>query len=108
MQGRRVSWCVVPGYAGSRRTLHPDWPMTRSFSYFVLIGLVASFASAADWPQWMGERRNDMWSETGIVEVFPEDGLNPLWRKPISGGFSGPAVAAGRVYVTDYVKSDGD
>jgi outer membrane protein assembly factor BamB len=80
--------------------------MTRSF--FFAISLATSFVSAADWPQWMGENRDDVWTETGILEKFPEGGLQPLWRKPISGGFSGPAVAGGRVYVTDYVKSAGD
>jgi outer membrane protein assembly factor BamB len=68
----------------------------------------AAVTSAADWPQWMGPKRDDVWTETGIVETFPEGGLTFLWRKPISGGFSGPAVAGGRVYVTDYLKSAGD
>lgn len=81
--------------------------MTRSISLFTLI-FATTAVSAADWPQWMGPNRDDVWPETGIVEKFPESGLNFLWRKPISGGFSGPAVAGGRVYVTDYVKSSGD
>ena len=31
-----------------------------------------------------------------------------LWRNPINGGFAGPAVVGGKVYVTDYEKSAGD
>lgn len=81
--------------------------MTRTLSLFVIL-LTASLVSAADWPQWMGPNRNDEWSETGIIEKFPEDGLRYLWRKPISGGFAGPAVANGKVYVFDYFKSSGD
>jgi outer membrane protein assembly factor BamB len=65
-------------------------------------------AVAADWPQWMGPQRDDVWAETGIMERFPEGGLRFLWRKPVSGGFAGPAVANGKVYVTDYVRSSGD
>jgi outer membrane protein assembly factor BamB len=72
------------------------------------MALATTLASAADWPQWMGPRRDDVWAETGLVEKFPENGLKFLWRKPISGGFSGPAVAGGKVYVTDYVKASGD
>jgi outer membrane protein assembly factor BamB len=75
------------------------------------IGLASSFvtaAAAADWPQWMGENRDDVWTETGILDRFPEGGLKFVWRKPVSGGFAGPAVAGGRVYVTDYVKTAGD
>lgn len=56
----------------------------------------------------MGPNRNDDWTETGIIEKFPESGLEFLWRMPVGGGFAGPAVASGRVYVTDYLRSSGD
>jgi outer membrane protein assembly factor BamB len=81
--------------------------MTRSFFLSAAI-LATSFASAADWPQWMGPNRDDVWSETGIIEKFPAGGLKLQWRKPIHGGFAGPAVANGKVYVTDYLRSAGD
>lgn len=81
--------------------------MTRSFSLLISI-LTTSLASAADWPQWMGPDRDDVWNETGLIEKFPENGLTYRWRKPISGGFSGPAVAGGKVYVFDYERLAGD
>lgn len=81
--------------------------MTRICFFFATI-LVTSIVAAADWPQWMGEKRDDVWRESGILERFPESGIEFLWRKPISGGFAGPAVVGGRVFVTDYVKSAGD
>jgi outer membrane protein assembly factor BamB len=56
----------------------------------------------------MGPNRDDVWAETGIIEKFPESGLKVLWRKPINGGFAGPAVAGGKVFVTDYLRSSGD
>lgn len=61
---------------------------------------------AEDWPQWMGPKRDSIWRETGILEAFPKDGPKVLWRMPVSGGFAGPAVAAGKVYVSDYVTTD--
>ncbi len=67
--------------------------------------LTSSAAMAADWPQWMGPQRDNVWRETGIVTKFPEGGPKILWRTPIAGGYSGPAVADGRVYITDYVTS---
>lgn len=82
--------------------------MTRSCSLLATIFFATSFASAADWPQWMGPTRDDVWAETGIIETFPASGPKVLWRRPINGGFAGPAVAGGKVYVTDYVKSAGD
>lgn len=69
---------------------------------------IAAGALAADWPQWLGQDRNDVWSETGIIEAFPASGAKIVWRTPIAGGYSGPAVAGGRVYVTDFVKSSGE
>jgi len=70
--------------------------------------LAATVATADDWPQWMGKNRDDVWAETGVLEKFPDGGLKFLWRKPVHGGFAGPAVAAGRVYVTDYQRAEGD
>ncbi|MBI1346959.1 PQQ-binding-like beta-propeller repeat protein [bacterium] len=60
-------------------------------------------ASADDWPQWMGPGRDNVWRETGIVDTFPEGGPKVLWKKPVAGGYAGPAIAGGKVYVTDYV-----
>src|SRR5204863_7935483 len=76
-----------------------------------LLGLLLGFAAAArgdDWPQWMGPQRDDVWRETGILEKFPAGGLKVKWRVPIDGGYAGPAVAGGRVYVLDYVATAGD
>jgi outer membrane protein assembly factor BamB len=63
---------------------------------------LAASARAEDWPQWMGPKRDDVWSETGILDTFPKDGPRVKWRMKIGGGYSGPAVAAGKVYVTDF------
>jgi outer membrane protein assembly factor BamB len=42
-----------------------------------------------------------VWRETGIVEKFPAQGPPVRWRTKIGGGYTGPAVAQGRVYVMD-------
>jgi outer membrane protein assembly factor BamB len=56
---------------------------------------------ADDWPQWLGPQRDGIWRETGIVERFPEGGPKIRWRTKIGAGYTGPAVADGRVYVMD-------
>lgn len=61
---------------------------------------------ADDWPQWMGPQRDNVWRESGIIETFPPQGPQVVWRAEVAGGYSGPAVAAGRVYVTDYVTKE--
>lgn len=81
--------------------------MIRQSSLIVIL-LGATSALASDWPQWMGPNRDDVWSETGILQKFPANGPTTLWRKPLHGGFSGPAVVNGRVYVTDYLRAAGD
>jgi outer membrane protein assembly factor BamB len=72
-----------------------------------LIGLVvlsASFAQADDWPQWGGPQRDLVWRETGIVKEFPTDERLPRkWSVPIAAGYAGPAVADGKVFVTDRI-----
>lgn len=57
--------------------------------------------TADDWPQWRGQERDGVWRETGIMASFPESGLKVRWRAKVGNGYSGPAVAKGRVYVTD-------
>lgn len=56
---------------------------------------------ADDWPQWLGPKRDAVWRETGILDKLPEGGPKVLWRKPIAGGYSGPAVAGGKLFVMD-------
>ncbi len=73
---------------------------------FLLVFSLHSIALAEEWPQWMGLNRDNVWKENGIVSEFNEDGPRILWKAEIGGGYSGPAVADGRVYVTDYVTSD--
>ncbi|MAT72023.1 MAG: pyrrolo-quinoline quinone [Planctomycetaceae bacterium] len=56
----------------------------------------------------MGSHRDGVYRESGIVEQIPEDGLPVKWRQPIAGGYAGPAVADGRVFVFDYVRTAGE
>lgn len=69
--------------------------------------LVAFLASPLfgqqDWPHWMGPDRNNSWNETGLIESFPNEGPNVVWRTPVAGGYSGAAVANGKVLITDFV-----
>ena len=64
---------------------------------------VAMPSFADDWPQWRGAERLGVWAENGIVEELPEV-LKVSWRVPVSSGFSGPAVADGRVFITDWAE----
>lgn len=67
--------------------------------------LIAPAVRADDWPQWMGPKRDNVWREDGVLEKFPSGGPKRVWRTEVAGGYAGPAVANGRVFVTDYVTS---
>lgn len=59
---------------------------------------------ADDWPQWGGPQRDCVWHEDGIVDEFPTKDLLPrVWSTPVGEGYSGPAVANGRVFLTDRI-----
>jgi outer membrane protein assembly factor BamB len=62
----------------------------------------AAGLQADDWPQWLGPERDSVWRETGIVSSFPAGGPPVVWRAAIGSGYSGPAVAQGRIYVLDH------
>ncbi len=80
----------------------------------VLLVIMSPFAThcstlcADDWPQWMGPSRDGEYRESGLIGKFPENGPKILWRSSIAGGYAGPSVADGRVFVFDYEKKSGD
>ena len=83
--------------------------LSRLVCAVTLLGSLAgpSIIRADDWPQWLGPRRDGVWRETGILKAFPKDGPPIRWRTPIGGGYAGPAVAGGRVYVLDRLVASG-
>ena len=79
--------------------------MARWVAVLCLCGLVQT-VRANDWPEWRGAGRRGVLTETGLLETFPAGGLSVVWRTPIHGGYSGPAVAGGRVFITDARRPD--
>jgi outer membrane protein assembly factor BamB len=75
----------------------------------LLAGLVslATTVSAVDWPEWRGTGRQGMWLETGIIQRIPTGGLKVKWRVPVGPGYSGPAIARGRVFLLDHKRTTG-
>ncbi len=76
--------------------------MNRLLSLFAgLLFAIAPLARCDDWPQWLGPQRDGVWRESGLAASFPKEGPKLRWRTPIGSGYAGPAVAGGRVYLTD-------
>ena len=74
----------------------------RASAYLLLSLCLLIPALAEDWPEWRGAGRRGNWNENGILDTFPSKGLTVTWRTPVHGGFAGPAVSAGRVFVSDF------
>jgi outer membrane protein assembly factor BamB len=74
------------------------------FALCFIFSLMTLSATADDWAQWGGPQRDLIWRETGIVDELPKNkaGAIPrMWTAKIGDGYAGPAVANGRVFVTD-------
>lgn len=68
---------------------------------YLVLAFAAGPLAADDWPHWQGPQRDGVWRETGIVEKFLAGGPHVLWRAPVGAGYSSPAIAGGRVFLTD-------
>ena len=81
----------------------------RALTLFICVigsASLVSSASAEDWTQWRGRDRLGVWHDTGIVRELPDE-LLVKWRTPIGAGYSGPAVADGRVFLSDWAREQG-
>ena len=61
--------------------------------------LAAEDAATASWPEFHGAGRTNHSPETGLLKKWPEGGPRLIWKYSACGvGYSGPAIAAGRIY----------
>lgn len=74
---------------------------------FLATAFLVSPVRADDWPQWLGPQRDGVWRENGILDKLPPGGPKIRWRAPIGAGYATPAVAGGKVFVTDRVGAMG-
>jgi hypothetical protein len=64
-------------------------------------------ADDADWPQFHGPNRDNLSTETGLLERWPDGGPRLLWTASGLGhGFSTVAIAGGRIYTAGDVGDD--
>lgn len=73
----------------------------------LLLACSTTLLLADDWPEWRGAGRVGEWKEQGIIEKFSGPTLKRKWSAPVRGGFTGPAVAGGRVFLTDFSPGEG-
>ena len=86
------------------RRMPMPWPLPARQMWPLLalcLSAPANRSVAVDWPQWGGPQRDLVWREEGIVDRLSDGHLPRKWSAPIGAGYAGPAVAEGRVFVTD-------
>ena len=72
---------------------------------FLVLPALALPAAGADWPQFRGPNRDGTSPETGLLPSWPDGGPPRVAAlEGVGEGFSSPAVADGRVFVTGRVK----
>src|SRR5579862_8566257 len=72
--------------------------MARKLILYLTIFLTAARpACAGDWPQFLGPTRNGVYAGADLAAAWPKEGPPVVWKKDVGQGFSGPAVADGRL-----------
>ncbi|MHC5111316.1 MAG: outer membrane protein assembly factor BamB family protein [Planctomycetota bacterium] len=73
---------------------------TRSALVLVLVlglGSVGCAAPGASWHQWGGPNRNFIVDSPKLADTWPEDGPRKIWSRELGKGYSGIAVADGKL-----------
>jgi len=71
----------------------------RGFACLVLSLGMAWIASAADWPQWRGSKRDGICTETGLLKEWPKDGPPLLWTaNGLGTGYSSVSIVGTTLY----------
>jgi outer membrane protein assembly factor BamB len=53
------------------------------------------------WTDFRGPNRDGNYVETSIRTSWPDDGLKPLWRQPIGGGYASFVIANGQAFTIE-------
>ena len=74
----------------------------------LVVLMVVTCGSLADWPQYLGPNRNSTSDQKGLSRSWPENGPEVLWTVAVGIGFGGPVVKDGKVYLLDRDDEVGD
>lgn len=57
--------------------------------------------AAPYWTDFRGPRRDGTYRERPILTRWPADGLTPLWKQPVGGGYASFVIARGRAFTIE-------
>ena len=58
-------------------------------------------ADRAYWTDFRGPERDGRYLETAILTDWPAEGLTPLWRQPVGGGYASFVITDGRAFTIE-------
>ena len=72
--------------------------------YLVLMLMILSVSLiAADWPNFLGPKKNGMSPERGINKNWSAKKPRVLWKMSMNdGGYAGPCIAEGKMFIVDH------
>jgi outer membrane protein assembly factor BamB len=80
------------------------WPLALMYVMLLVVAATAygaapvgSSGESGGWPQFLGPRRNGISAETGLLDKWPQNGPEEVWRVSGGVGMSGLAIRGGRL-----------
>jgi outer membrane protein assembly factor BamB len=61
-------------------------------SFLAALAILSTSAFADDWPEFMGPRRDQTSTETGLLDTFPKSGPKLVFEKQVGTGYSAPSI----------------
>lgn len=78
----------------------------------LVVALLVTFSVAtlvaADWPGYLGPKRDGTSAEKGLLRAWPAEGPKVLWTAAVGIGYGGAAVSGGKIYLLDRDDAVGD
>ncbi|MEM6471667.1 MAG: PQQ-binding-like beta-propeller repeat protein [Planctomycetota bacterium] len=65
-----------------------------------------SIDARGDWPGWMGAGRDNQPVGVELPDDLSKQSPKLVWKQSAAGGYAGPAVVNGKLFITDYVTGD--
>jgi outer membrane protein assembly factor BamB len=66
-----------------------------------IVSIAPRTAIGAAWTDFRGPNRSGNYTETKILTDWPTEGLKPLWRQPIGGGYASFVIANGQAFTIE-------
>ncbi len=66
----------------------------------------AAPATRAYWTDFRGPNRDGVYAESALLTSWPEDGLKPLWKQPVGGGYASFVAANGVAFTIEQRRGD--